>query len=258
MVGAVGQRLVAALVVACALWAQPAAAAIARVQTATAGTTTTSLLTLTATFGSSTTSGNTIVVCVRGANTGNNAKVSTVTDTLGTTYTLRASDVSRDPYMWVYTGSPASSGSNAVSVTFDATTVYSWVAAIEYSGVGSYQTANANIGAAGSTDLQSASLTTSAAGLVVMAGSQNNLATYSAGTDFTFLTQVGGDGYLFGGVEEYITSGALSGYTAHLTSSVTDQWTAVTVAFAAAGGGGGGSFRCNNALTLLGVGCGGD
>jgi hypothetical protein len=219
--------------------------AISRVQFAQGGTNGTSVgVVATANFGSSVTSGNLIVVGVRTRDT--NA-IDSITDTLGTTYTLRVSaNIGNDPGLRIYSGVPGSSGTNAVTVDFTQNDSYRWVFAIEYSPGGAdwsdpYDTGDAETGT-GVTDLVSGAISTAQAEeVVVLFATQGALTSYTAGTDFTLIDgTIGGEGQDFGGAEEYITSGTLSSYTAHITSGSTNGYTIAVAAFKTAGGGGGG------------------
>lgn len=218
--------------------------AIHRVQTAvsTAGTG----ATLTATFGSSVTAGNLIVVGYRADTNG----TLTVSDTFGSTYTLRTSDVSQNPSMYLYDAVLASSGSNTVSIANTASPSFGWVFAIEVTSntASPFDVAHANPGAASTDNTSAATTTAQAIEYVVMFSSQPAFATYSAANDsaghtWTLINGAfGGGGNNFGGVEEFITASAFASVTAHLTSTSGAAFTTVLAAYKDSGGGGGGFF----------------
>lgn len=188
-------------------------------------------------FGSSCTAGNLIVVGVRAENVND---VSTVTDTLGTTYTRRQASMTSDPFLYLYSGVLASSGTNAVTATFTANVNYTWIGAVEYSGTDTttpYDTGN--VGTGTNTDMTAGAISTAQAlELLVLFASQNNLTgACTAGTDFTLIDgSMNSGGNVFGGCEEYITSGVLTGYVAHMTSPSNIGFTTVVAAFKASGG----------------------
>lgn len=190
----------------------------------------------TANFGSSVSVNNWIVVGVR---SGAAADVSSVTDTLGNTYTRRAADRTHDPYLYLYDATVTTGGTNAVTANFSANTTYGWVFAIELTTVSAsgFDTSVTNDSGA-TTDLTSGSITTAQSiEYAVMFGSQNNFATYSAATDsasnsWTLIDgTIGGSGNNFGGAEEFVTAAALAADIAHLTSSVSAQFTTVCGAY---------------------------
>lgn len=174
--------------------------------------------------------GSTVVVFWRGGGSGGTV---TVTDTLGNTYTQVASDSSHDPTLRVFVASGVTGGpSNIITVSFSATT-FVWATACQYVGVGPLLTSGVLAAAGGTTDLTSGPITTGAPVVLVVAAGQNSVTTYTAGTDFQLI-----DGsidaptaFFFGGLEEYITPTALSAYTAHITSGVTNQSTVAWAAF---------------------------
>ena len=109
--------------------------AISRIQACTTGTSGTLVGSLTCIFGSSCSSGNVILVFVRMNGVPVPPDPTSVTDTLSTSYSLIASIKTSDPYLFVYKGLLVSSGSNSVTVNFNGTSNYSWIFAVEYSGI---------------------------------------------------------------------------------------------------------------------------
>lgn len=217
--------------------------AIVRVQVIKGGGPGTSSLPVTALFGSSVTSGNTVIVIARNGNVGASFSV---TDTFGSTYTNIATYSAADPNMAIWYAVMGSSGSNTISLnlTGGSGSDYTWVYAIEVSGLSAtpFDTGNIKHAAAATTDLTTDAFSTAQASEYVVVGvSQSNLATYSAGTDFTLVDgtiESAAGGHNFGGVEEYITSGTLSSYSAHITSNDTASDTIAWAAFKAAAAGG--------------------
>lgn len=196
--------------------------AITRVQTATAGVgSSPTVTTLAPVFASSVTAGNVLVVIVRdGVGSGGGA-VESVTDSLGTEYHITTGTATSAPVLYIYKGVAPRSGANTVTVTYGLDAATRWVFAIEYAGVPSTPIADvaATLAGGGPTDLVSAPFSTTAPSVVIAAATQNGVATYTAGTDFTLLDgTLGGGGADLGGVEDYITSGPLTNYTAHMTS----------------------------------------
>lgn len=199
-----------------------------------------------AVFGSNVTAGNLIVVFTRDFE----GISVTITDTRGNTYTRHGGTESgTEPRMTVWSAVAASSGACTVEGTWDANQTYRWVFAVEFSpGTDTWSTAAAtrlqttgtNIGT-GTSDMVSSAITTSAAGLLLMAVSENATVTYTAGTDFTLIA--GNIGVAspvderFGGAEEYIHGAALSSYTAHITSAGTAAYRTIWADFAVSPGG---------------------
>lgn len=193
-------------------------------------------------FGSSVTSGNTIIVFIRQST---DTVTGVPTDTLFTTYTLAKKQAGPgNNTMYIYYGVLASSGTNAVAVPFSVTN-YAWVYAIEVSGLSAtpLDQADGKTGTipGGGDCVTNAITTTQDDEYVVLGVSEDAFGTYTAGTDFSLV-----DGTIptnaanFGGVEERITSSALSSYVAHITS-VSGAGNGYFLAFAtfkgAAGGG---------------------
>jgi hypothetical protein len=218
--------------------------------TAVPGGTGGSTITLPAT---SHTTGNCIVVFTRDST----LIPSTITDTAGNTYTKLAENTTQDPHMSVWIAKNITgNASNVISLNFSGSTAYVWGYSIEYSGLDASSpedTYGTNTQTA-TTDCQSSSLSTAQSSeVLIMAASQPALTTYTAGTDFTLIEgSIGSGGMNFGGIEEYITSGALSSYTAHITAADSATPTTCWVALKAAGGGGGG-FIDNTSNILLNV-----
>jgi len=207
--------------------------AISRLQFAQAATGFSNSATVAPAFGSNVASGSLIVVIVR-ATAGT---ISTVADTRSTSYSLVDSNTSTDPCVWMYYGVTGSSGANTVTVTFGNSSNFRWGFAIEYSGQhASPLDTNDDQTGTGTSDLTLSAISTAGAGVIVVGGGQSGLATYTAGTDFTMIDgTISGEGFDYGGVQEYITSGTVSSYTAHMTSSTTDMYTLVLGAFLAGG-----------------------
>jgi hypothetical protein len=194
--------------------------AVVRQNKVIVGTEATTVTTL-ATPAFNATTGNHITVCIR--NRG--AAISSVVDTAGNTYTQRQSDATVDPNMFLYTADNITgNASNVVTVT-QASQSYSWVIAVEYSGLAAsaYDTSGKRFANYSGTDVTSSGdITTANSGeLVLLFTSENAFRDYTAGTDFTLI-----DGSFptlsanhFGGAEEYIVSGTLSSYTGHITDS---------------------------------------
>mgnify|MGYP003578655541 CR=1 FL=1 len=183
-----------------------------------------------------TTTGNTLIAIGRSTD-------DTLTDVDDGTnlFELIDSDSSHDAFMSIWRAKNITGVTGAITGTFDHATNFGWLYVLEYSGIDHTTPDDGNAtGVAGSgTDLATDAFNTTVAGLVVAGGSQNAFATYTAGTDFTIVDGSinGGGGNNYGGVEEYITSTAFTGYSAHLTSNANAQWTMVGAAFNASSGG---------------------
>jgi len=180
------------------------------------------------------TSGNLIVVFIRIGGTG---AFSSITDTAGNTYTLAISDTSRDPNLLCYYAKNITGhATNAVTVNFSPSALYSWVFAAQYSGLDTsspLDVTEAKLGT-GVTDIVADAITTAQDNEVVLAAvSQNNFTNYTAGADFTLVDGGIGDsgGNNFGGVQQRITSAVLSSYVTHITSGVTNNYTMLVVSF---------------------------
>ena len=209
--------------------------AISRVQSTKAGVGSGSTATtLSPAFSGNVTAGNMLVVVVR-AGAFTPSSTPTVSDSRGTVYALAAATTStnQDPKLWLFHGLAPSTGANTVSVTFPDDRGYRWVYALEYSGAHGLDVAHGKHTSPGSTSLVSNAFSTVAAeSLVLLAASQNNFGTYTAGTSFTLVDgSIGAGSEFFGGVEEYITSSALTNYTAGITSSISNQYGLVLAAF---------------------------
>ena len=198
-----------------------------------------STTTATGNMTSSVTSGNLLVVIVR---FGENNTVSSLTDTLGNTYTLHASALANDPCIAIYSAVSGSSGTNAVTLTTTADGWYTWVAVAEYSPGGNtwsttaatrLDTGGARFATAGTTDLTTNAFSTAQAEEVVVVGASTwSNGTMTAGTDFTLIEGGITDGVVaFGAVEEYITGGTLSTYTAHITGGASGDYVIAWGAF---------------------------
>lgn len=201
-------------------------------------------------FGSSCTSGNYILVAIRNATN----SLTGISDTLSTSYASAVSKNTQNPNLWLYYGILTGSGTNSVTCTFSSTS-YVWVFGIEVSGLASSSALDITDSHTGTgvTDIVSGSLTTNQADEYVMyAVSQNNFAIYTAGTSFTIVDgTVPTNANDFGGVQEWITSSALSAVTAHITSNDTNDNTVVVATFKGAAAGGATTPRF---LPLLGTG----
>ena len=217
--------------------------AIAYVQHVNAGTGSTSVSSLTtANFGSSVGSGSLITVVIRAANA---ATVSSVTDTLGTTYGADVTDNDQDPAMFIWSGITSSGGTNAVTVTFGASGNFRWCDAIEVTGIATttpLETTEFKNGT-GVTDLVLDAITTTQADQFIVAGfGQNAFADYTVGADFTLIDGTIPDseapGAQFGGTQYRITVSALSSYVTHMTSTSSGNYTGVLATYKGAAAGG--------------------
>ena len=195
----------------------------------------------------SATTGNLIVVGIRTAASGES--ISSVSDTAGNTYTSIDSNTTQDPHMRIYYAKNITgNASNAVTVTLSVSATFFWIQALEYSGCDTTAPLDihGNTTGTGTTDLTTSAFTTTNANeVVILWASQNNFATYSAHTDSlsNTWTLIAGNignadtGNGFGGSEEFIASSTLSSDTAHITSTVTNQYTIVWASFIAASSG---------------------
>lgn len=206
----------------------------------------------TANFGSSTTSGNSILCTLRTTSAQSGIAISVG----GQSATLVKQDTSQDPSLYVYIAENITGGAGvSATATWTSnagTDNYAWLAADEYGNVPSSSVVDTSYSTTGAstTDLTQTGISTGAAGetVFVVAG-QNNFATMSAGTDFTLRDAAI---VLAGGIEDYVPSGMLSGYTAHFTSTVTNQYTMITVTLKASGsppGGAGGPIVNGGSLS---------
>lgn len=203
----------------------------------------------------SVTSGNCLIVIVRSQP---NSESATVADTLGSSFTLRASDVTtHDPHMRLWDTVLTSSGTDAVTVTFTGGTVsFTWIYVIELSSCSAADTgasASGSTEGAATTALVSTAITTSqSVEFVVMGGAQNSFATYTAHADSASNTwtlqdgSIGSGGSNFGGIEYFITSSALSSDTAQMTASASAQYGTVWASYKDNGGGGGAGTGTGN------------
>lgn len=189
---------------------------------------------VTSNFGASCTSGNWIVFGVRWAP---GPTISSVTDTLGTTYSSAVAE-SATIAIAIYYGKLASSGTNAVTVNWSANATFRWVYATEVSGLAASSPLDITDTSTGTnqSDLASNALTTAQAEEIVFCyGTHNASLTYTAGTNYTLL-----DGSIpaavpatpEGGAQYRITSSALSASVAHMTASTTaNTYRLLTAAF---------------------------
>jgi hypothetical protein len=114
-----------------------------------------------------------------------------------------------------------------------------WVG--EYSGIATSSMVDVTATGTGTgvTDLVSNALTTSVSNdIIVVLASQNALATYSAGTNYTLDGNATGSAL---GIQERTVSGTLSSEVQHFTSNVSNQYAMAIVALKPSGGGGGGT-----------------
>lgn len=181
------------------------------------------------------TTGNLIVVVVR---CGTNGLVSSVTDTAGNTYVEAISSTGQDPKIFIYYAKNITGhATNVVTVNFSPSAEFSWACAVQYSGLDTVSPVDAIDVKTGTgvSDLVSDPFSTAREGVVVLGASQATFTTYTAGADFTLIDGAIGNnvGDNFGGVEERITTGSLSSYTAHITSGATNAYTVGLVAFKA-------------------------
>lgn len=180
--------------------------------------------------------GSTIVVgCY---NNSSGATMSSVSD--GTnTYSLVSSNNSHSPSMFLYRAKNVSAGTFTITATFGAAETFKACYAVEYRNTNTTEpndvTGNDNAAGA-ATDLVSDAFSTSdTQEVVVMIGGVSVCATMTAGTDFTMVdgeigtTPCGSKGLM--GFEERITSGTLSSYTAHMTSTDSAQFTTALGSF---------------------------
>jgi hypothetical protein len=174
-------------------------------------------------FGSPVTAGNTIVVFVHQAGSGD--IVTGVTDNKGNVYTRFAASAGQNPSMWGYYCANVVGGAGLIiSVATSTTSLWAWIFAAEYTGLIASPLDTLAVGArlpGGVTDMTSSPFTTTCQGVVIMAGTNATTATFTAGVDFTLVDgAIQGNGATNGGVEEYVTPGPLVNYTAHITVSV--------------------------------------
>ena len=203
-----------------------------RIQHALTAAGATNVDTLDAVFSAPVTQGRRIVVVVRSTFLGNDE--ATVTDTLGTAYSLVGKLRSRDPYLWIFAGIAPSTGANTVTVTWNSARIYRWIMAIEYEGISVTAESFVSTLGTGVTDMVSDAFSVSRPALVLCVVSEPNAtSTYTAGTDFTLIDGAINDGAdTFGGVQEYLTTGALNAYVAHITSTGNGNYTMLVAAFA--------------------------
>jgi hypothetical protein len=199
-----------------AIGADTSGSAVSSVNTGSGGTGHTA-------FAASVTAGNLLLAVVRSQETNTNPSV---TDTLSTSYSSVTSHTSAQPGLWIFVGVAPSTGTCTVTVTLGTSGTYVWLTVIEYApSTGSSWASPVDVSAtpgdgSGTTDLTTGTLTTAQASEVVLAAaSQNNAATYTAGTDFTLIDGDLAGGVTIGGTEEYLTSATLSGYTPHITTT---------------------------------------
>ena len=204
-----------------------------------------------------TTTGNTVVIMTRISGLGGNSAVSGISD--GTnTYTVASANNTSDPNMEVWTAVNITGVTGAITVTWATTKTYRWIYVVEYSGVSTtpVDVSGANL-TSSATDLVTSAFSAAESGEVVVVGaSQNALATYTAGTDFTLLEgSITNSAQAYGGTEEYITTTQLSSYTAHITSSQAAQYGIVWVLLKpSAAAPATGVYKGNQFFQLLGVG----
>jgi hypothetical protein len=183
-------------------------------------------------FPGSCTAGNYIIVVTRNDPSG--GLISSITDTLSTQYNKIVANAAV-PYVELWYGKLASSGTNAVTVHW-ASTNYCWTIAIEVSGLAP-TAANVvdtfdSVTRTGVTDITSNPITTTQAVEYIILGVSQGFATYAEGANFTMidpaLPTTGSD---YGGVEEFITSSIQTTFTCHITSTDTAAGAVVVAAF---------------------------
>lgn len=188
-------------------------------------------------FGSNNGAGNLITVITRYSSGGQTV---TVTDSRSNTYALAKSFVQTNDSngtISIHYAYNIAAGANTVTVDITGTPTTRFIIS-EFSGVDtSADPLDKTAGAEGvGTALASGAVTPATDGqLLLVGGFDSNTITFSAGTDFTMLTTVGGDRL---GAEYYIqpTAGSHDGA---MTASGTGNWAAVLATFKAPGGGGG-------------------
>lgn len=179
-----------------------------------------------ATVGTSHTTGNCLVVGVR---INQSQSVSSVTDTAGNTYTQAATllDGSGDRLaVWTATNITGNAA-NIVTATFSSSSTASWVSVDQYSGCATSSLVRTTATGSGSsgTTLTSGTFDSTCGDAHVVAGenASTSAAPYTAGTNYTIRqSNVGSGG--FGGTEDRITTGDLTGTTAVMTSSFSVRW----------------------------------
>ncbi len=186
----------------------------------------------TANFGASVTAGNLIAVFIRaygGSTSTPITGITSVTDTLGTTYTARiAAGGTNNPGVWFYTGVAGSSGTNAVTAVLNCAAnlgVYAYVHASEYSGAGAYDTGSSNsLGSVPSGNCTAGTMNTAGAGIILLGGGLSGAHTLSAGSGFTLEDGAIGTGP-WGGVEYQVTATAQTSFTGHISANATWAYT---------------------------------
>jgi hypothetical protein len=185
----------------------------------------------TATFSGNVTAGNMVVVFTRTQVSPPNGLANvtggaTGTETLFATHLLPGSN---SPQLGIFSTVVASTGPYTVNCNFNTVSFWQWCAAIEYSpGEGAiwnsdpatrYKT-DSDGTRTYTVDLTTPLIGTTSGGILLMAASQPQPATFSAGADFTLITgTINVSGQNFGGIQEFITSDPLVAYQAEMDST---------------------------------------
>lgn len=183
------------------------------------------------------TTGNLLVAATRG----DGAALTSIAD--GTnTFTKITESAASDPRLSIWYAKNITGVTHTFDATWASNASYRWLYVIEYSGAHTttpLDISGSNTGS-GTTDLVSTAFTTTQTDeVIVLAGSQNALTTYTAGVDFTLIDgSIGTGGQFYGGIEEFITTTIKTTYTAHLTSGVTNPYATIWASFISAVQGG--------------------
>jgi hypothetical protein len=190
-------------------------------------------------FGSNVTANNLIIVATRGFTT-----AATITDTRGTAYAV-ATTSSGAEIMRIYYGVIPTTGANTVTTTWTGpNTDWTWVCAVEVSGLA---TANVLDWAGftlttGTSNMQLPGITTTQnEEYVFVAATQENIGTYTAGTNFSLVKgDIGTNPNYYGGIEDRVTTSTLTNYSAPIISSIANNGVMVGATFKSVDTGGGG------------------
>lgn len=198
----------------------------------------------TSNFGSSVTSGNLSVVCTGNLTTGLPLSITSVADTLGTSYSIATGSdtgsVSAKPRNFIYFGKLTSSGTNKVTVTFaNAGTLSTWcfADATEFSGQSAspLDVVSIGTGTTGAGSISTASMNTTGAGVIVCGATNDSIGAYTVGSGFTLLASGAGNGGL-GGSEYEIMGSSSAGFVSSLTLVAGASWGISAASFLASGG----------------------
>ncbi len=184
------------------------------------------------------TAGNLIVVVIRQKNNGNPP---TVADTFTNSYTRDVTANAATPYLFVYSAKANASGTNAVTVTWEGTDTFRWVAVMEYNAgsntwngtaASRLDTSSTNSGTGTTTCTAGAITTTQAETVLVFGVSQDNFTTYTVGANFSLVDGTIGDADEdFGGVQERMPNAILTTYAPTITSNQTDAYIVALAAY---------------------------